>query len=707
MFELSVARKYLTPRWRQLSVSIISLISIVVIALVVWLIVVFFSVTNGLEKSWIDKLIALTAPVRVTPTDAYYRSYYHQIDSISSASDYNLKNIREKLKSFSSNPYDPNSDEEIPVSWPKPDLDSAGNAKDLVKLAFQAINNIPGLKAKDFEMTGGNLNLRLIRNVAPLSINRKFPSSASTISVLTQPAYLGSLDPDNTMLSKTLLPPTMQDLTNLFSMIAVASDHQSETNSDDLVKAPKDLIQSRLQSFFSSVSVQELITPESSWILPRQLFPEEALWQAYAIYKGNRLLRITLSTQTPSFQDEVIRVEKIKLKLDNHEPYIVINGESPKALPKNTPIVVPEGVTLQAQLDPNSLLQSETPFEVLFDLHFNIQGKELQGKAPIGHLLFHKVTMNNPSEPNTENQTLWVRSISDENKEFKIELPTDPFYGDGIILPRPFREAGVSIGDRGFLSYAAPTTSSIQEQRIPVFVAGFYEPGIIPIGGKFILVNQQVTSLIRSSQNQEDTSLSNGINVRFNNIQQADNIKAQLQNAFKAAGIAPYWKIETYRDFDFTKDLIQQLRSEKNLFSLLATIIIIVACSNIISMLIILVNDKKLEIGILRSMGASSLSIAVIFGTCGMIMGVTGSLLGTLAAVITLKNLQPLINLISRIQGHEMFNPLFFGDTLPTELSVDALIFVVLATALISLIAGLVPAIKASLMKPSTILRSE
>src|ERR1700704_6021378 len=99
MFELSVALKYLIPRRRQLSVSIISLISVLVIALVVWLIVVFFSVTNGLEKNWIQKLTALTAPLRITPTEAYYNSYYYQIDSISDASQYNPKTIREKKES--------------------------------------------------------------------------------------------------------------------------------------------------------------------------------------------------------------------------------------------------------------------------------------------------------------------------------------------------------------------------------------------------------------------------------------------------------------------------------------------------------------------------------------------------------------------------------------------------------------------------------
>src|SRR5690606_17840785 len=151
----------------------------------------------------------------------------------------------------------------------------------------------------------------------------------------------------------------------------------------------------------------------------------------------------------------------------------------------------------------------------------------------------------------------------------------------------------------------------------------------------------------------------------------------------------------------------QQLRSERNLFTILAAVIIIVACSNIISMLIILVNDKKMEIGILRSMGATSRSIATIFGFCGIVMGVLGSLLGIVLALITLKNLQHLIDFISHVQGFEMFNPAFFGETLPNQVSFDALVFVVIATSLTSLLAGIVPAVKASLVKPSAILRAE
>lgn len=525
MFELSVASKYLTPRWRQLSVSIISMVSILVIALVVWLIVVFFSVTQGLEKSWIQKLTALTAPVRITPTEAYYRSYYYLIDSISSSADYTPKSIGEKFKSSVSDPYNPDIDEELPQRWQMADREADGSLKDIVKKAFQSVSSIQGvkgIKAYDFEMTVGNLRLHLIR-----------PSATSTNNdtALSQTTYLGTFDPYNPSLLHVLLPMSAADTTNLLSLI-----------------------------------------------------------------------------------------------------------------PKS---------------------------------------KQNQASSLVAHL---------------EN---------DAEGAQRLILPTDTLMGEGILLPKSYQHSGALVGDRGYITYFAPTTSSVQEQQLLVYVAGFYDPGIIPIGNKFILANPDVINLIHASQHQEDSSLTNGINVRFEDFSQADHVKAVLEKAFKEAGIASYWKIETYREYEFTKDLLQQLRSERNLWTLLATVIIIVACSNIISMLIILVNDKKSEIGILRSMGASSASIATIFGVCGMVMGAAGSIIGTLAAIVTLRNLQALVDLIGRIQGYDMFNPIFYGNSLPNEFSFEALTFVVITTSFISLVAGIVPAIKASLLRPSTILRAE
>src|SRR5262245_18004573 len=118
MFEFAVARKYLVPRVRQLSVSIISLISVLVIATVVWLSIVFFSAQEGIEKSWTEKMVALTSPIRLTPTGAYYKSYYYLIDTFATSSNYAYKSLREKLASSTSDPYDPNVDPTLPVDFP-------------------------------------------------------------------------------------------------------------------------------------------------------------------------------------------------------------------------------------------------------------------------------------------------------------------------------------------------------------------------------------------------------------------------------------------------------------------------------------------------------------------------------------------------------------------------------------------------------------
>lgn len=707
MFEFSVAFKYLTPRWRQLSVSIISLISILVIALVVWLIVVFFSVTHGLEKSWIQKLIALTAPIRITPTENYYHSYYYQLDGISSASNYTLKTIGEKLAASETDPYDPDIDEEIPRQWNLPDRNLEGTLKDPVKSAFQIINSlkgINGLKAHDFEMTVSNLRLRLVRNQTGEEPNQAF---------LSQATYVGSLEPDNTALLQALSPLTVEDINNSLFMLTVASTNIKEDNPEDLPQLNARLAREQLQRFFESVTVQELKTPSHGWMLPKRFLPSEAKLIAVAVLRNETISKLIIPTQVnralslqQSLETAKQKTQIVHLEVTNGEIKLINNDSSIQEIPFSTPLIIESGISFPAELISSSLERATHIRDVKFTIALKLQEIILKGDVSFDHLEIGQAQATNTYQFPPKHTPLWTYAI-ENGADFHLTIPADSHNGDGILLPRTFKEAGTLVGDRGYLSYFAPTTSSVQEQRLPVYVAGFYDPGIIPIGGKYVLATQDVTSLIRASHNQEDTALSNGINIRFNNLELVDQIKAQLQDAFNAAGIANYWKIETYKEFDFTKDLIQQLHSERNLWTLIATVIIIVACSNIISMLIILVNDKKLEIGILRSMGASSTSIALIFGLCGMVMGMVGSILGVSLAILTLHNLQSLLDFITNLQGHELFNPVFYGNTLPNEVSMGALFFVVIATAIISLFAGLIPAAKASMLKPSSILRSE
>lgn len=704
MFELSVACKYLTPRWRQLSVSIISLISILVIALVVWLIVVFFSVTHGLEKAWVQKLVALTAPVRITPTDAYYASYYYHVDSISAASNYALKSIGEKRSATQTDPYDPNFDEEPPSQWQSLPRNADGTAKDPVKQAFQIISTIPGATARDYEMTAGNLRLRLVRDGVAGQQNQAF---------LSQVTYLGSFDPDNPSLPRSISTVTMDDLNNILKMLSVTSDNIQEDRPEALYQMDSPSMQRQLSRFFQSTSVQALKTPSEGWQIPKQLLPESVQWRGALVSnaEGKQLYVLipTQAQQVDHLEKNEVRdgyfVQPVDVAIQNGK--ITLTTDEPLLQQHQLPLVIPGNILIPASLLETSIEKAKRAQDVRFAIAMPVQGTTIQGIVNYGRLTIGKAELRQQYSEQPVATPFWPYQISDAGHATQMILPTDPIAGEGILLPKNFRESGVLVGDRGYLAYSTPTASALQEQRLPIYVANFYDPGIIPIGGKFVIANQSVTNLIRSSHNQEGTLQSNGINVRFDNLDRADQIKADLTKAFETAGIAPYWHIETFREFEFARDLIQQLRSDRNLWTLIATVIIIVACSNIVSMLIILVNDKKTEIGILRSMGASSASIAAIFGICGVVMGMVGSVIGTLVAIVTLKNIQALVSFISRIQGHEMLNPMFYGDTLPNEISYEALAFVIIATSITSLLAGIIPAMKASLMRPATILRAE
>jgi lipoprotein-releasing system permease protein len=695
MFELKVALKYLIPKKKQLSVSIISTISVFVIALVVWLILLFFSVKNGLERVWVDKLIALTAPVRVTPTDAYYHSYYYLSDSISSKSNYNTKSIGEKFTSNTTDPYDLNHDEEIPSSWNESDKNPDGSVKDLVKLAYKAINGLPGVTAKDFEMTFSNLRLRLVRDTGD------FHNEDVSQTFLNQGTYLGSFDSGS--IHQTLLPFSSADLSNVIEMSSITSFDEVK-HEDTKVKEDFKGLRSRLKKLFNQVTISKLRTPTTGWRLPKSILPQDTPLKAIVITKGEQVSFVMVPQNVNEIKerlrlltDQGYKVEVGTVNIHDGVVGLTMDDSSKGIKNLKLPLFLPSNTTMLSRIETGSLDSAMRPGDVKYTVTFNLQGNNISGIVKMEGLQPDVIAYHDQDE-----HPFWVHTSSDG----QVVLPHDEVLGQGILLPKNFREAGVLLGDRGHITYISPTTSSVQEQRIPVYVAGFYDHGIMPIGGKFILVNPEIVSLLRSTYDQADT-MGAGINVKFDNLERADDVKKALITAFKDAGIDKYWKVETYKEYEFTKDLIQQLASEKNLFSLISMVIILVACSNIVSMLIILVNDKKVEIGILRAMGASSTSIACIFGLCGIIMGLVGSLIGIALALLTLFNLQAIIDFIGRVQGFQVFNSMFYGDALPNQLNTEALGFVLVVTVLISLISGVVPAVKASLMRPSAILRSE
>lgn len=694
MFEFTVALKYLLPKRKALSTAIISLLSVCVISLAVWLVLVFLSVTTGIEKNWLKKLTSLNAPLRITPTDEYFASYYYQIDKLSSASNYSYKTIGEKIASDGLDPYIPDVDMELPLHLAPP----AGTFHDPVKTAAALLDEVkkecPNLVYQDYEMSGSLMRLGLTRQQQDLPIFNE------RTSFLSQMSYLVSLAHKNPALPSLILAPKTKDLNNLLYQMGKASDEFQKDAPQLLVPVKDAAYKEHLQAFFSHLGLKKIQSPKH-WLLPAALLPDGS-YAAYAKKEGQTFKRICFSSAA---LEGFISGQLIK---DEQGLHFQTKKDTITHLSPAIPIVLEDPLLWEAKLLPDSLKNAQILSDIRVHVAGVLQNHKIQGTIPFKNIQIAEAL---PQVAFTQKPTvtpLWSYFYQEGKNDLYCELPRME-EASGILLPKSYQDNGVLLGDKGYLSYLASTGLSTQEQRLPFYVAGFYDPGIMPVGNRCLLVSEEITRAINSASPafSPDGTPTNGILVWAKDIKDAPIIKEKIAKKFHDAGISSFFRVATYKEYEFSKDLMQQFQSDRTLFTLIATIIIIVACCNIISLLVLLVNDKKKEIAILGAMGATKSSIALIFGACGVFMGFVSSIIGTFAAILTLKNLDSLVALLSSLQGHAAFQAAFFGDSLPNELSKEALLFVLIATPIISLLAGLVPAIKAAKLKASPILRAE
>lgn len=193
---------------------------------------------------------------------------------------------------------------------------------------------------------------------------------------------------------------------------------------------------------------------------------------------------------------------------------------------------------------------------------------------------------------------------------------------------------------------------------------------------------------------------------------QMQGVRLRLDDLFRAPQVA--WDLVAklpgdYYAQDWTRshgNLFAAIRMEKTMIGLLLLLIVAVAAFNIISTLVMVVTDKKADIAILRTLGASPGTIMGIFMVQGSVIGVVGTLAGGVLGVLAALNVSALVAGLERLLGTQFLSSdVYFISYLPSQLIWTDVVIICTAALGMSFLATLYPAWRASRTEPAEALR--
>jgi len=156
------------------------------------------------------------------------------------------------------------------------------------------------------------------------------------------------------------------------------------------------------------------------------------------------------------------------------------------------------------------------------------------------------------------------------------------------------------------------------------------------------------------------------------------------------------------------RNFFSALRVERVVMFVILTMIVLVAAFGIISTLIMLVMQKRKEIAVLKSMGATGKSIMAVFILQGMVIGAAGTLLGLLGGLLIAHNLDPIVKGIEYVFHFKAFpQDVYLLDKLPSQVLWPDVLAITLTAFGISLLATLLPARQAAAVDPVVAIRYE
>ena len=256
---------------------------------------------------------------------------------------------------------------------------------------------------------------------------------------------------------------------------------------------------------------------------------------------------------------------------------------------------------------------------------------------------------------------------------------------------------GVGVGDQ--ITLIAPARNALGilvPQSQSFLVGGIFNAGLNEYNNGLVFIHLYDAQDLFTLGNK-----SSGIRLKVDNLFDADTI---TRNVIDSLGDGYYgldW-MQQQRHF------IRALNLEKQMIAIILSLIIAVAAFNIVSMMVMVVTDKKSDIAILRTLGMTPKRIVKIFYYQGVSIGMIGISFGTILGLLLAANIESVISGIESIIGFQFFpKDVFYINRFPSKIIPSDVISIILGSLFLVIIAAIYPAKRAGRINISEVLRHE
>ena len=298
------------------------------------------------------------------------------------------------------------------------------------------------------------------------------------------------------------------------------------------------------------------------------------------------------------------------------------------------------------------------------------------------------------------------------------DLKADEF---GIILGSDLAfNLGATLGDKVVvMSPQGQFTPTGVVPRIKQFkVVGLFQIGMYEYDAGLALIHMDDAAKLYRME-----GTVSGVRLKIDDIDDAPKVSGELNQSLSTSFLSNESKdlatgdtvTNTFGSQYFVTDWTQQhanffkaVQMEKRVMFIILALIVAVAAFNIVSTLVMAVTDKRADIAIMRTFGASPRSIMGIFIVQGALIGVIGTIAGAVIGVLIALNIGIIVPFIENL-FHVQFlaKDVYYISDLPSKLEWSDVTTIVLMSFVLSLLATLYPSYKASQINPAEALRYE